>query len=354
MFQRIWSSLRRDSLSAWRNGFVALTLLVAVFYIAAIRWLIPAEASLKPTVFVIDRTADRRFVAQVEAMAAAEAVRFFDGEQALRAAMAENENSVGVVLAGGEPLPATTLFFQQHHNNRVRELLALSIESQLRELYDAPLAADAAINYEVLRGDGAESKVLFNELWVPILLFSDTAMIGLLFIAALIFIEKDEGTMRAYLVTPGRTWELLLAKALALALLGLIFTLLFVPLSIGSGPNYLHLLLLMFAGSLMGALIGAWLAAYFDNFNQFLFPGLAVMITLTLPSIAYFTPSFSPVWLRLLPSYPLVFGLREALFPSGNVEVVVTALGTLLLVNIGLLAISAQVYNRRLARHGAL
>jgi ABC-type Na+ efflux pump permease subunit len=353
MFQRIWSSLRRDSLVAWRNGFVALTLLVALFYIAAIRWLIPAETSLKPTVFVIDRTADRRFSAQVEAVAAAEAVRFFDAEEALRAAMAEDENSVGVVLARGEPLPATTLYFQQHHNDRVRELLALSIESQLRELYDEPLAAPA-LHHEVLRGSGAESKVAFNELWVPILLFSDTAMIGLLFIAALIFIEKDEGTMRAYLVTPGRTWELLLAKALALALLGLIFTLLFVPLSIGSGPNYLHLLLLMFAGSLMGALIGAWLAAYFDNFNQFLFPGLAVMITLTLPSIAYFTPSFSPVWLRLLPSYPLVFGLREALFPSGNVEVVVTALGTLLLVNIGLLAISAQVYNRRLARHGAL
>jgi ABC-type Na+ efflux pump permease subunit len=354
MLPRIWSSLRRDSLIAWRNGFVALTLLVAFFYIAAVRWLIPAETALKPDVYVIDRTAGGHFAAQTQAVAAAETVRFFDEEGALTAAMEANENSVGVVLDEGAPLPAATLYFQKHQNDRVRQLLAISVEEQLRQLYGAPLATAPVIQTEVLRGSGAESKTPFNELWVPILLFSDTAMIGLLFIAALIFIEKDEGTMRAYQVTPGRTWELLLAKALALALLGLLFTLLFVPLSIGAGPNYLHLLLLMAAGSLMGSLIGAWLAAYFDNFNQFLFPGLAVMVTLTLPSIAYFAPGFSPLWLRLLPSYPLVFGLREALFPSGSPQVVLAALATLLAIDAALLLVSSTVFNRRLARHGEL
>jgi ABC-type Na+ efflux pump permease subunit len=224
------------------------------------------------------------------------------------------------------------------------------VETDLRSLFELPPSEEVVVNTTILRGDGEEQKVPFNEMWVPILLFTDTALIGMVFIAALLFMEKEEGTLRAFLVTPGHSWEYLLSKTLTLALLAALFTLIFVPLTIGAGPNYLYLLLLMAAGSLFGSLLGAWVAVYFDNLSQYLFPALTLMVVLSLPAVAYFTPSFSPWWLRLFPTYPLVFGLREALFPSGSPQIVFSALSVLLGLSLLLLVISSRVFKRQLAR----
>ena len=353
MLGRLWSAFRRDNLINWRNGFVAVTIVIALIYVAMVRWLIPADTNLKPAVYFVDKSEGERFAAYVAAEEQAAAVEGFAGLAEMRRAMAENENSVGLVLEGGEAgraLPETTLYFQQHHNARVRNLMAVSTEAELRSLFELPATGEAAVRELVLRGQGEEVKVPFNEMWVPILLFTDTALIGMIFIAALLFMEKEEGTLRAFLVTPGQPWEYLLSKALALALLAGLFTLIFVPATIGAGPNYLYLLLLMVAGSLFGSLLGAWVAVYFDNLSQYLFPALTLMVALSVPSVAYFAPSFSPWWLRLLPTYPLVFGLREALFPSGSPEIVLTALGTLLGLSMVLLGIGSRVFKRQLVQ----
>lgn len=355
MLRRLWSAFRRDNLINWRNGFVAVTVVIALIYVALVRWLIPADTTLKPTVYFVDRTPAGSFAAYVAAQDAAEGTtaKQVQNVAALQEAMATDDNSVGIVLEGGKvgvALPAFTLFFQQHHNARVRNLMAVSTEDELRTIFALPRSQEVPVRETVLRGRGEETKVPFNQLWVPVLLFSDTALIGMVFIAALLFMEKEEGTLRALLVTPAYSWEYLLSKALTLAVLAVLFTLIFVPLTVGSGPNYLYLLLLMVAGSLFGSLLGAWVAVYFDNLSQYLFPALTLMVLLSIPSVAYFAPSFSPWWLRALPTYPLVFGLREALFPSGSPQIVLTALATLLGLSALLLALGSIVFKRQLAQ----
>lgn len=354
MLRRLWTSLRRDNLINWRNYYYLVVVLVAMIYLVSVRWLIPQDASIEPDLYVVDLTSDGRFAAfvqrQTEASAPAKNAYLLDTEDALRQKMRDNRYSLGVVLEEGTPLPRATLYFQGHENPKVRNLLAAAIESELRDLYGRAYPSQVSVREHILRGKAEAGGVPLNIALVPFLLFSDAAMIGMLFIAALVFMEKEEGTLRAYLVTPGYSFEYLLSKALSLAFLSVIFTLILVPPTIGWGPNYVQLSGVMVLGSIFVSLLGALVALHFDNFSQFLFPAIVLMIVLGVPGIAYWIPSFSPVWLQWLPTYPLIFSLREATFPTGSPGVVRDAMLFLLLADAALLVTGGFVFNRQMAR----
>jgi ABC-type polysaccharide/polyol phosphate export permease len=124
-----------------------------------------------------------------------------------------------------------------------------------------------------------------------------------------------------------------------------------VPITIGLEANYPQLLAIVFLGSLFTSLLGATVAVFFDNFTQFLVPGMAVLFAIGLPQVAYMIPSFAPPWLRWLPTYPFAFGLREAILPSGNPEIVVSALLTLGVLTIVTLGLASAAFQRQVAHH---
>ncbi|HYF94490.1 MAG TPA: ABC transporter permease [Symbiobacteriaceae bacterium] len=349
MLRRLWLSMRRDNLINFRNHYYTVVLAVAALYLVALMWLIPENATVQHATYVVDQTAGARVAADLQTRDTQGRVTVLSTPDELRTAMSENRNSVGLLFADGRPLPAVTLFFQGHENQRLQNLLAASTEDLLREIYGQPWPHSVPIAHEVLRGAGAPPAVPLRQMLLPIFLFSDPALVGLIFIAALLFMEKQEGTLRAYLVSPGRVWEYLLSKALTLTFLALIFTLILVQPVMGAGPDYLAVLALMALGSIFSALLGAWAAIYFDNLAQFLFPAVALMAVLTLPTASYLAPSFSPVWIRLFPTYPLVFGLREALSPTGRPQIIYTALATLLVLDGLLLAAASLSFRRQIA-----
>lgn len=348
MLRRLWLSLRRDNLINFRNHYYTVVAVVAILYLVALTWLIPENATTKHATFVADLTPGAPVAAEIKALDAEKRLTFFANADGLRQAMRQQKNSVGLLIEEGQPLPAVTLFFQGHENQRLQNLLAVSTEDLLRQIYGQPWTLQ--VDRISLRGAAAGGPVPLNKTLLPLFLFSDPAMIGLIFIAALLFLEKQEGTLKAYLVSPGRIWEYLFSKALTLTLLALLFTLILVPPVMGAGPNYPALLALMTAGSIFAALLGAWVAIYFDSLAQFLFPAIILMTVLTLPMASYMIPSFSPVWIRLFPTYPLVFGLREALFPTGNPQVVYSALATLLVLDVLLLAGASRSFRRQVVR----
>lgn len=349
MLRRIWTSTLRDTKVTFRNHYYTVTIGFALFYLAVILWVVPVEATVKHATYLLDQTRDGRVAAAAVLQNEEGRLHLVASAAEMREAMRQNRNSVGIAIAEADPLPTAALFFQGHENPRLRALLAVSTEAWLREIESAATPAPVAIETVALRGESVAAKIPLNRSLVPLFLFSDAAMLGLLLIAALIFFEKEEGTLRAYLVTPGRIWEFLLAKALALALVALAFTAVLVPPILGSGPNYLHLAAIMALGAILTALLGALVAVWFDNLTQFLFPAIGLIAAISLPSGAYFIPSFSPLWLRYLPTYPMIFGLREASFPSGNPEIVYNAMLILLAVDLVLLVLASLAFRRRLA-----
>lgn len=349
MLRRIWTGLLRDNKINFRNHYYTVTIAFALLYLVAVIWLFPTEGSLKHATYLLDQTSDGRIAAAAVRQDQEGRLRLVGSVEEMRAAMQENQNSVGIAVADSSPLPTATLFFQGHENPRLRSLLAVSTEEWLRELEGQPRPGVTRIETIALRGESAPPRIPFNHSLIPVLLFSDAGMLGLLLIAALIFFEKGEGTLKAYLVTPGRIWEYLLSKALSLALVAVSFTLILVVPVLGTGPNYLHLLGVMALGAILTALLGALAAVWFDNLSQFLFPAIGLIALLSLPAVAYFVPSFSPLWIRWLPTYPMIFGLREAAFPSGNPEIVTSAMAILLAVDLLLLFLTSLAFRRRLA-----
>jgi hypothetical protein len=351
MLHRIWVSLQCDLRINWRNGFVLVTAAVALVCSAGFVWFIPSNASIRPTVYLFDGTADRGYAsyAMKQAASGAGKLSLVASDEAVRAALGQDKSGVGIALQDGASLPQARLYTQQHHSSRVQRLLAVSLQEQLRVAYGRAGNVGPAVRTVVLR-EPLSAAVSFRDAWAPLLLFTDPALIGLIFIGVLVFAEKDEGTLRAYLVTPGRTWEFLVAKALSLAALAVLFSLIMLPLTIGARPNYGHVLALIIAGSLFSSLLGAWISVRFDNISQFLFPAVGVVLLLGLPGLSYFLPSFTPWWLRIIPTYAMVFGLREAAFATGSPEIVWQGVLILLASSAAILPLASRAFDRHFAR----
>lgn len=346
MLRRLWTTFKRDMLINWRTGYVAITLLVVIIYTALIRWAIPAELRTTEVAYLLDQTTGGR-VGEMLA-SSGEGITLVSSVDELTELMSENQNSIGIALADGSPFEAT-YYFQPFQGERARNLIISVMDSRLHAIYEGQMPQPVASRS--LREGAAAQRIPFNKLLVPVTLFSDPAMIGLVFIAVLIFMEKDEGTLRAFLVTPGRIWEYLISKALTIAVLSVGFTLIFVPATVGfAGVNWPALLGLIVLCALFSSLLGAAVSVFFNNISQFLFPAILTMLFIGLPSIAYFVPGFSPVWLRVLPTYPLALGLREAIFPTGSTQNILMAALYGLAAVLVMLIIASAVFKRQLVR----
>jgi hypothetical protein len=51
------------------------------------------------------------------------------------------------------------------------------------------------------------------------------------------------------------------------------------------------------------------------------------VIILAFASVSYYMPAFSPLIIRILPSYPMLFAFRETLFEVSNLRYIYTTAG---------------------------
>ncbi len=72
------------------------------------------------------------------------------------------------------------------------------------------------------------------------------------------------------------------------------------------------------------------------------------MITLLLgvPLVSYMVPSFAPIYIRVLPTYRLVFAVKEAVFPIGNTKVVLDTIIILSLLSVAMFGIALKTFKR--------
>jgi fluoroquinolone transport system permease protein len=346
MARRFWASLRRDSLVTFRAQFYTIQLAVAVIYIVAVSVLLPANTTLKPTLYVADESRAGNVAADVREgqfdIPIAGKVRLVRSAADVEAKTKANENSLGVVVQESSDAPAARLYFQGDETPRIRNLLRASVASAIE-------GGGPRLEAQVLREEKAP--VSFRDNLVPFLLLVDFAGVGMIFAATLMFAEKDEGILAAYRVSPGRTWEYLLSKALSVTLVAILVSLVVVGAAIGGGVNYLGLAVLVGLTSLAVTLLGVGMALWFRSFQEFFIPMIIVgQFVISLPAVAYLVPSFRPGWLMAIPTTKFIFGLREAIFPSGNPGDLVWAIAMFAVLSVVLLALSAVSFERQLAR----
>ena len=119
--------------------------------------------------------------------------------------------------------------------------------------------------------------------WIPILIFSNLVTATFFFMAALIMLEKGEGTLAAQVVTPLSISEYLLSKLLTLGTLSLVESLLLVLIVHGPAFRWLPIAIGIVCLAAMYCLAGLIAVVRHDSINEFIFPSVLWITLLSVP-----------------------------------------------------------------------
>lgn len=131
---------------------------------------------------------------------------------------------------------------------------------------------------------------------VPLIIFTDLAVVGFYFIAGMVLFEKGEETLFALVSTPLLFREYLASKLLTLTGLALIISLLVAAAGYGFGFNPVSFFLGVSLASVISALVGFITVAPFSSISGYLVPSSLVLTPLGLPVFHFLGLWESPIF----------------------------------------------------------
>jgi len=148
-----------------------------------------------------------------------------------------------------------------------------------------------------------------------IMVLTDTSMLGVLFMGALVLLEKQQGMVHSLFVTPLEPSRYIWSKTLSLSLIAVMMSIL-VYLPVWQFSTYSLLLLLtvaLTAGTF--ALLGLGLAAGVETINQYFGIQMAASMLLLLPVVPYLLLGQYPAFIVLpyIASLDLMLGVIHPL-----------------------------------------
>jgi ABC-2 type transport system permease protein len=192
---------------------------------------------------------------------------------------------------------------------------------------ESPDAVREMVDTQTIRSLDQVDILNNRENMVPLMVVFMGSLMGFFIVMAYIFLDKDEGVIKAFAVTPSRVWQYLLSKTMIILTTVIVSSSIITIPVMGLQPNYplfyLYLIITTFAFAALGLLI----ASYFDNIVQSFGILYFTMIALLIPAFSYFVPSFDPVWLRYFPTYPMLQGFKEIMMTTTDVDYVLTYCG---------------------------
>jgi ABC-2 type transport system permease protein/fluoroquinolone transport system permease protein len=333
MVKRLLALLKQDSVLAFRSGYVYVILILVLIYGALILFAIPKEYKVGVKEMVYDST-DGQFSDYLKDFNQNNVMK---SEEEMYKVLKENSNSLAMVFSGSMQNPKVKIIYQGTENIKSLKLLEASIDESIRRYRDEP--AKAVYKKTFLREEGV--KIPFNKSLLPVFLATEVVMFGFFIIAVMVFQEKRSGTIKAYRAAPGGAIEYTLSKTIVNIGMALIFGILFVILIMGISVNWASYLIIVIFGSALMTLLGIWISTYFRDLESFIFVGFGVNAIIGLPIISYFFPAFYLKIFDLIPSYAVIFGIREILFPTGKTGFISSIIFTLFIeiIVVGTLAI---------------
>ncbi len=177
----------------------------------------------------------------------------------------------------------------------MKELLKKEIILQWRQGFWLVYFVFTAIYVTVLLSLPEKNRMLVS----LILILSDTTMLGVIFIGALVLLEKQQAVIQSLFVTPLEPSQYIWSKTLSLSLIAISMSIL-VYLPVWHFSAYTPLLLATIAftaGTFV--LLGLGLAARIDTINQYFGLLMGVTMLLILPVLPYMLLEQHPIFLIL-------------------------------------------------------
>lgn len=193
-----------------------------------------------------------------------------------------------------------------------------TLNALMLELSGVPAAE---VETELLDPDA--KTIPFNLRSTPIFICFEAIMVGFILGGALMLAEKQDGTVRALRTAPLGGMKYVLSKTLLFSLLGTLYSLLICVMTVGFSINWGIFLLLTFFGTAVFTMIGLAFTTPFRDMSGWFFSMALLLSVNMLPVISISSPAFSPFWMKLIPSYPVLMALQSAMF-GGNIDTAYT------------------------------
>ncbi|MTI70020.1 MAG: ABC transporter permease [Firmicutes bacterium] len=343
MPNRLSGLLIKDIKTSIRGYFLLIVIIVALLLVGLINFVIPEDASVEAPIFyhLTENVSNKQLKLIIKDK------DILNSKDEVIKKMKDNATSLGVILDEENNKPKIEIITQGYENEKIINTLKLAIKE---ELYFNP---DEMENIRIikLKPSSNKGKIPFNDKMVPLMVLLEPVLMGFVMIAALIFIEKEQGTIEAYRVSPGNLSEYIASKVIVMMLYGLLSTLIITIGTVGFSGNIVMLLILVSLGSIVASNVGLIIASFFNNISQALIPVVLTSIVITTPvMLAFFAPSFSPIYLKILPTYPLMFAIKEAIFPTGNTGLLLNTIGLFIVFSLVSYMITILSYKRNMIK----
>ena len=154
------------------------------------------------------------------------------------------------------------------------------------------------------------------------LLFFDPAIIGIMFIGALVLFEKSENVLQALVITPMKVDEYILSKITSLTILSVISASIFIGLlNIFSGIdfNVLYLAAGIIITSIMLILVGFIFVSRVNSLNEYLLTMIISFLGLLFPPMLHLSGLYENVMFYLWPTQAS-FILFTGVFKAASLE----------------------------------
>lgn len=165
--------------------------------------------------------------------------------------------------------------------------------------------------------------------WAPAFLVGNLLLTTFFFMAGSVLLEREEGAVYATVATPLRDLEYLGSKALTLAALATVESVIIARFFFGSPARWWPLVLGLLSCSVLYAMIGFVSVARHRSINQWLMPSMLWVSFLLLPLIGHFGDNPLP-WALWHPVGPPLLLMREAYEPAHDTMLLPASAGSLL------------------------
>jgi hypothetical protein len=303
-----------------KGFYIYIELGFALVFVAVLLFVVPENFEHKVTVYAyLDLEGPYQAMAEESLAQEGYEIILLPSREEVEAELADNRSSVGLAVSFEEGRIVYDYILQGYENEKFRNFIKTSIESGFAK--NMPGYRNIT-TVTTLEGNVEKLSDRLNIL--PVFLGLNAAFMGLFIIAAFIFLDKDEGTIRAFAVTPAKVWHYLLGKMGVMLVAGLMSGLVATVFIAGAKAHYLHLILLLIACNGFGSALGLFIASFFDTMVKAMGWLYMSVIVLAFAAVSYYMPAFSPLAIRILPSYPMLFAFRETLYEVSNLRYIYT------------------------------
>ncbi len=318
----LYNFLKDMKLSA-KSFYFYVEIGIAVIFIVVLLFIVPEKVEPERTIFAhLDLDGVYQETAEKTISQDGIELILMDSREEVEADMEENRGSVGLIVSMDNNKLVYDYILQGYEDEKFRNIIQTSITSGFAEKMPG---FKNTVNVTTIEGNTEVLPLRINML--PIFLAMNSAFMGLFIIAAYIFLDKQEGTIKAFAVTPATVWQYLLSKVGIMMITGLITGILTVSFIAGLKANYLQLIILLIAANAFGSTLGLFISSFFDSMTKAMGWLYLSIIVLAFAAVSYYMPAFSPWIIKILPSYPLLFAFRETLFDAGNASYVYATAG---------------------------